>query len=344
VLNTIKDGAFGKGETPMNVAHKKSAGRHKKNHLYVAESEPVTPSWYAKYPELQDADAMAELYRNRKAVEAIDFAPPPGFAGQKHHGRYYQGQAYQAAPMAPRRERPGMRSTAASLALFALIAIGGGGATGYFAAHPELLDGTPSASVASTGTVDPSPFASLAAYAQRLLPGEGRTHRAINTSVRIKDIAGHANSTIPLGLQAAENNAINYKISGVPEAVTLTAGIDLGSGQWIVDAKDMAELGLVADHKSGDLSLRVTAMAETSALPDVPIKELTVSVMEPEIRVIEPPKSEGKAVAKLKKIKPQITPPMQAEGSPDVATEGKSEQLEILPAAAPPTQQNSKTE
>jgi hypothetical protein len=320
----------------MNVAHKKTARQRKQVPQEAVEStgRETSQDWYNQYPDLHNAEELAQLYRNRKAVSAIDFAQPPAFAGHHH--------ASHAAPrLQRRREATAPRNTLASIALFALIAIGGGSATGYLAAHPEFLGGTPSQSVASTGALDPSPFASLAAYAQRLLPGEGEQSRGITASVRVKDVFGRANSTIPLGLESVSDaNAINYRISGVPEAVALTSGIDLGKGDWIVKAKDMANLGLVADHNSGDLSLRVTALAQEDAIPEVPVKELTVTVTEAEPVVIEPTKKKGKALAKLNQLEPEpALAQSDAVGDPGVATEGKGEPLEIVPAAAPPQNQ-----
>jgi hypothetical protein len=328
----------------MNVAHKKTARQRKQVPQEAVEltSRDTNQDWYSQYPDLHNAEELAQLYRNRKAVSAIDFAQPPAFAG--HHPA-----SHTAPRLQRRREAAAPRNTLASIALFAVVAIGGGSATGYLAAHPELMGGTSSQSVASTGALDPSPFASLAAYAQRLLPGEGEQSRGITASVRVKDVFGRANSTIPLGLESvADANAINYRISGVPEAVALTSGIDLGKGDWIVKAKDMASLALVADHNSGDLSLRVTALAQEDAIPEVPVKELTVTVTEAEPVVIEPTKKKGKALAELNELEPEPTLAQSdtggdavdtAVGDPGVATEGKGEPLEILPAAAPPQNQ-----
>jgi hypothetical protein len=337
----------------MNVAHKKTARQRKQVPQEAVEltRTQTNQDWYHRYPDLHNAEELAQLYRNRKAVSAIDFAQPPSFAGPRHASP----RAPHAAPRKSVAEQP--RNTLASIALFALIAIGGGSATGYLAAHPEVLGGTSSAVTASTGTLDTSPFASLAAYAQRLLPGEAEKNTGITASVRVKDVFGRANSTIPLGLESvADANAINYRISGVPEAVALTSGIDLGKGNWIVKAKDLPNLGLVADHHSGDLSLRVTALAQEDVMPEVPVKELTVTVAEADPIVIDPSKKKGRALAKLNKlasdaqadpeVDPQADPqadPMLAEGDPGVAAEGKGEPLEIVPASAPP-QSSLKTE
>jgi hypothetical protein len=316
----------------MNVAHKKTARQRKQVPQEAVEprGRETSSDWYNRYPDLHNADELAALYRNRKAVSAIDFAQPPAFAG-RHNEPY-------TPPRLQRKDTGSQtRNTLASIGLFALIAIGGGSATGYLAAHPEFLGGSPTAVSASTGALDPSPFASLAAYAQRLLPADKEQSQGITASVRVKDVFGRANSTIPLGLEAvAEANAINYRISGVPEAVALTSGIDLGKGDWIVKAKDLPNLGLVADHHSGDLSLRVTALAQEDAIPELPVKELTVTVTEADPVVIEPVKQKGRAVAKMKDLAPDQT---LAEGDPGVAAEGKGEPLEVIPAAAPPPSQ-----
>ncbi len=316
----------------MNVAQKTNRRSRRRHGAQVpreaAEQTSMMQDWYTQYPEFCDAEAMAEIYRNRKAVSSIDFAQPPSLTPHSYLAPHMRPHSNTQSKSTP-------RSAITSIALLALLAIGGGGATGYLAAHPEVLGASQSAVVASSGTLDPSPFASLAAYAQQLFPGKDEATRGITASVRVKDVSGMANSTIPLGLdQNADPDAINYKISGVPEAVMLTAGIDLGSGNWIVKAKDIADLGLVADHKSGDLSLRVTALAEEDVLPTIPIKELTVTVTESAPAAVEPEKKTGKALAGLNKVEP-----MQAKGNPDVASESKEQLPRIIPAAAPPPNQ-----
>ncbi|HAS89861.1 MAG TPA: hypothetical protein DCS48_11245, partial [Desulfovibrio sp.] len=95
------------------------------------------------------------------------------------------------------------------------------------------------------------------------------TGKADSPEVKTVDVSGTEDSSVALDLSAVTTDIDGSEtitstvITGVPEGFTISAGIDLGNGEWSVPVNQLADVSLTApEHYSGTISLGLTVTAE----------------------------------------------------------------------------------
>ena len=91
--------------------------------------------------------------------------------------------------------------------------------------------------------------------------------RADTPSLVVEGVQVLEDNIIPLSIQSSLNDrdgqeTLSIQISDVPEGGVLSAGIDLGDGDWRLSVGELDDLTLtMPEHYSGEFSLRVTAIS-----------------------------------------------------------------------------------
>ncbi len=118
----------------------------------------------------------------------------------------------------------------------------------------------------NTATATPEPSGSIpsersqtAAATPQLDPPAGAptatssTTEAANPLINASAVSGLANQPIPLDLSVADSESDRFiRITGLPDGVKLSAGIDTGNGSWLLSASRSGDLTLSAPTEFAD--------------------------------------------------------------------------------------------
>lgn len=118
----------------------------------------------------------------------------------------------------------------------------------------------------NTATATPEPSESLpaqrsqtAAATPQLNPpasaptATSNTTAAANALINARAVSGRANQPIPLDLSVADSDSDRFiRITGLPDGVKLSAGIDTGNGSWLLSAGRSGDLTLSAPAEFAD--------------------------------------------------------------------------------------------
>jgi choice-of-anchor C domain-containing protein len=81
------------------------------------------------------------------------------------------------------------------------------------------------------------------------------------------DLRAGQSFSLPLNLGAiAASDAVEVRVSGLPAGATLSAGRDVGQGEWVLKASELSNIALTTNSMvTGNFDLKVTASVESSA-------------------------------------------------------------------------------
>ena len=108
-------------------------------------------------------------------------------------------------------------------------------------------------------------------------------------TLAVSDVSGELNSMIPLMLHvepAVAGDDLVLKLSGLPQSAYLTAGTKARDDAWQLAAADAAGVKLVVPRTSEpSFDVEVAAFEAESGQLAAPIKEMTVAIDNPDLRV-----------------------------------------------------------
>ncbi len=289
-----------------------------------ATEQPGEPSWFFQRANSQPADLLAERYRQggRPERRALASAPsraelPSGFgprgylATERQPPRQFLER--EEAPVRRPSRQPAPKSNAKGLVLTyaaaALLAAGAGGTVGYVSSQTEDLMSSAEA-LLTRGSAPVRETKSEAVMPEAARPVAAATTSVVSkkpvatATLDVADARGGANAPIPLILSAEPavgGEDLLLKISGLPPAAYLTAGVREQDDAWSLSPSDLANLKLVVPElPEKRIDLAVAAFEKRSGALAAPIKSLSVTLTDPVIEpAAAPPPTHGKPAATL---------------------------------------------
>jgi len=100
-------------------------------------------------------------------------------------------------------------------------------------------------------------------------PGDAGAETDAETAMRAEAVSGAANAAIPLALSLPKSDGDRFvRITGLPENVKLSAGVDTGNGSWLLSAGRAEQLTLTApDRFTGMFTLNAQLLGSDARTP-----------------------------------------------------------------------------
>jgi hypothetical protein len=241
------------------------------------------------------------------------------------HGRrrlYEQEQRAQQAEPNMRQRGPGVPW--AKVAGFGALAVMVGSLAGFSVTNTDRVTSAIQGAASSVNLV----FANIAKDPPVVTPANTTTtiqkKPVAIASLDVNDVRGTLNSMIPLMLNAQPadgGDPVALKVTGLPDAAYLTAGIETSKGSWLLKPSDIAGVKLVVPQSNtSEFGLEVAVIEEKTGSLAAPVKAMSV--------MIDNAGTQSAAVAPV----PVLA--QAGEGKVDVAAADPAAQ--ITPANAPP--------
>jgi hypothetical protein len=308
-------------------------------HSWAYKSLPVTK-------QSQEVEMTAPQREPRLALnidDGYDEPEIPGCSAQQPAPQPMPRRARSASPpqrYVPRQMRlhietvaPRRRSLVGNPAVFLPLltfAICAGGMLGFVSANPDQLW----ASLYDEARPLAQPKPTQAQRVAQTVMKIPRSVMASGQSIQLKDTISRAAEAVPLVLKRPTEPDAAYHITGLPADAKLTAGVEIGLGEWMVKGADFSKLSVVLpEQQLADVSIKITNRDKRKAKTE----ELRITV----------PKSAASASKDGDRVTPSIGPviappiappiaPMMARGNSGVAHDSKSDpDIIITPVAGP---------
>jgi hypothetical protein len=305
-----------------------------------AEAAPVAPTWFSPNFAPEKTSELAEKYRHvqspvlqtlsdneayqtyRRRIEERIAEGQKRFDPEKAEPVLAPPTPQRRARMAERpvsRKQPKAKSNLLKPVGFGLVAIAFGSMIGFAASNPDrVTDYVSRVSAMGAAAFATAPTAAPAAKtapAQKIVAETVIEKKEIKTtSLDVQDVKGLPNTPIALSIVSAADldAALNYRISGVPDQSYLTAGVEIGKGDWLLKPEDLEQAKLVvAQSAAPRFDLEVSAIETETGQVASPAKAINVEIDLSNVKVqpAAAPPEQGFVQAKAElPVVDQITP------------------------------------